>query len=351
MRLGSIQLLRALAAIMVVYTHSICSLGSFVPEWRQGLPARTALGTFGVDLFFVISGFVIYRSAGRLSGKKAAGSFLWHRFRRINPVYYIATLISILVWLPAILRHDRPSITGTEILSSIVLLRYPGSTPPLLIQAWSLYFEWYFYAVFFLLILLRIEKKGRMLTIMLGGMVVLGCLTGISFYTDPYIVEFLLGVSVGYCSARWTPGRGLAFALLLPGILLALLWISTGYAEVAVRPYAGDPFYQSIHALGWGSAAALIVAGCVFLEKNDASPILFRHRAVLLLGDASYSIYLFHYIVLGAIAAVYLRVGFFLPAGLAVHLQSILMVAGSLLFYKLVEKPLLKALQRRRPLP
>jgi len=360
MKLGSIQMLRALAAIMVVFAHTIVGMGRFAVGWLQHTPVRTSLGIFGVDLFFVISGFVIYRSAGGLTGTNAAFSFLWHRFRRVNPVYYIALLLTIIARLPAIHRHQLPPFTGNDYLASVILFPYPGWTIPILFQAWTLPFEWYYYSVFFLLILFGVHRKGRALGLLLGGMILLGWLLRkvplgfIGFYMDPYLYEFLLGVAIGYCYRRWTPGKITAWCLLLPGIALGLFWILTGYHDIARGPGFQTPAELRLHAFCWGSSAALIIAGCVFLEKTGETILLFRHPFILLLGDASYSIYLFHMIVLGIIAAVYMRVGFFLTADLAIPIHGILEISGSLLFYKCVEKPLLTVLQKTRsprPIP
>lgn len=353
-------MLRALAAILVVYTHAICSMDNYAMGWQQRLPARTALGGFGVDLFFVISGFVIYCSATRLSGRPAAGTFLWHRFRRINPLYYIATLLTIAAWYPAIHRGEHGPVTGNDLLSSFLLLHYPGAANPVLVQAWSLYFEWYFYLVFSLLILLKIKNKAATLTIVLGGLTIVGGIFGfrrldfLGFYMDPFILEFLMGVGVGFCFQRWTPGKPVALGLLIPGILLSLVWIGTGYPDHDISPWLQTTSSKFIHSFGWGGSAALIVAGCAFLEKNGAAASFHRHRLILLLGDASYSIYIFHFLVLGAIGAFWLRFKFFLPADLAIHIHALVMVAGSLLFYKWVEQPLLKILRKDpspRPIP
>lgn len=365
MKLGSIQMLRAVAAILVVYTHSVCSMDAFGFCRQQFLPPRTAAGTLGVDLFFVVSGFVIYLSAGRLIGGKAARSFLWHRFRRINPVYYAATLLTVLIWAPTIVQHRASAIPGIRILASITLLRLPQWPTMILFQAWTLSYEWYFYGIFFLLIILGIQKKPRAFAFLLSGLFVLGWLlqdletAQPSYCMDPILFEFLLGMIIGYAYDRWTPGKLMAWGMLLPGILLGVFWVATGYFDFH-DPHLQTPFIDSLHALFilrlhalcWGPSAALIVAGCVFLEKHAASPFFHRHRLILLLGDASYSIYLFHMIPIGAMAAVYLRVGFFWNPNLAIISHCIIAVAGSLLFYYWVERPLLRLfLKNRRPRP
>jgi len=353
MKLNSIQLLRALAAIFVVYTHSIGQMGMFAVGWQQRIPIRTSLGTFGVDIFFVISGFIIYRSAGQLTGRKTSLSFLWHRFRRIDPVYYVAVLLTVITWIPSFVRHQRQAPGVGQVLSWIVVLPFPGDPPGALSQGWSLLYEWMFYWVFFSLILVSVRKKAAILCVVLGALAFLGwlfrdSLSGVwLYYTDPLLLEFLMGVVIGYVFGRWSPGKVGALCVLLPGIVLGLVILLTGYGDfqAVLAPPAS---LRYLHAIYWGSAAALIVAGCVFLEKS-CSPAFFRHRYILLLGDASYSIYLFHLIVFGLIGALYLRVGLFLPPDLAIPIHATIAVAGSLLFYTWVERPLLQWLGATRP--
>ncbi|HTR27765.1 MAG TPA: acyltransferase [Puia sp.] len=369
MKLNSIQLLRALAALFVVYTHSIGQMGMFAMGWQQRTPLRTSLGTFGVDIFFVISGFIIYLSAGQLTGRQASVSFLWHRFRRINPVYYVAVVLTVITWIPSFLRHQRAAPSTPQVASWIVLLPFPGNPPAALSQAWSLLYEWMFYWVFFLLILVSVRMKAAILCAVLGALAFLGWLfrdrlTGVwVFYTDPLLVEFGMGVVIGYIFRRWNPGKMAALCLLLPGIVAGLMILITGYGDFQAV-LAPPAFLRYLHAFFWGSAAALIVAGCVFLEKccapaffchqnfvPDLRPVLVRKSRfahfLLTLGDASYSIYLFHLIVFGFIGALYLRVGFFLPPDLAIPIHAAIAVAGSLLFYRFVEKPLLRWLKPR----
>lgn len=354
MKLRSIQILRGLAAFLVVYTHCICQMGVFGFGRQQRMPISTSLGTFGVDLFFVISGFIIYHSAARLNGRKEALSFLWHRFRRINPAYYAAILLILLTWIPSWLRHQRPPLSGMQSLSSIILLPFPGSTGSILYQAWSLSFEWYFYLLFFGIILFRTRKKAGTIGLLIGAMVLLGLAlrnyqTGVlSFYTDPVIIEFMLGVGVGFVYSRWTPGKRTAMSLLLPGILLGGTLMLTGFYDVEGIKSLQTPIPKCIHALCWGGTAAFIVGGSVFLERYATEAFFRRCRLILLLGNASYSIYLVHGLVIMLIYAFYLRVGFFLPPDLAIPVEAVIATLGGLLFYKWVETPLLGLLKKRK---
>jgi exopolysaccharide production protein ExoZ len=353
MKLNSIQMLRAVAALLVVYTHSISQMGIFTIGWQQRTPARISLGTFGVDIFFVISGFIIYLSAGQLSGRNASRSFLWHRFRRINPAYYAAVLLTVITWIPSLVRHQRPPVTAWEVLTWSILLPLPGDPARALSQAWSLSFEWLFYLLFFGLILFGVRRKALLLCMSLASLTLIGWLlrdkeNGILlFYSDPLLLEFGMGVLIGVVWKRLTLHKSIALYMLVPGLLLGVVFMSTGYIDYQA---VGSPSaaIRYLHALLWGSAAALVVAGCVFLEKSGGSTRFFRNRVLLLLGDASYSIYLFHMIVFGWIAAVYLRVGFFFNADVMIPIHAAIAVAASLLFYKWVEKPLLNLFRKPR---
>jgi exopolysaccharide production protein ExoZ len=352
MKLNSIQMLRAVAAFLVVYTHSIGQMGIFADSWQQHTPARTSLGAFGVDLFFVISGFIIYRSAAGLNGRTASQTFLWHRFRRVNPAYYAATLLTVLTWLPSLIRHQRPPLTGLQLLSWAIPLPFPGDPGRAIVQVWTLYFEWLFYLIFFLLIFFRVQIKALWLCLILCTLALLGWVLqddlngAMIFYLDPLLLEFGMGVGIGVAFKRWNPGKRTAlFCLLWPGMILGILLMGTGYADFAIM--ARPTFAVKIlHALYWGSAATLIVAGCTFLEKNGSLPRLFNNRLIGRLGDASYSIYLIHLLAFGAIAAFYLRVGFFLNPDLAIPIHAAIAVAISLVFYKWVERPILHYLKR-----
>lgn len=340
---------------MVVYMHSINQMCFFAANGHQRTALHASLGAYGVDLFFVISGFVIYTSANRLNGRSQALNFLWHRFRRINPIYYAATLITLIVWLPSFWRHARPAPPDAQILTSAILFPVLNNQLPILTQAWTLSFEWYFYFLFFLLILAGVQKKTKLLSAVLISLIILGWflrrwpLGFLGLYTDPLIFEFLLGVGTAYLCQRWTPGKKSIQAILWLGIGLSLTLMLTGFYNFEAIPAPEIRSLRYVHALCWGSSAALVVTGCVLLERSGSTGFFQKHPLLLLLGDASYSIYLFHYLIFGAIGAIYLRVGLFLPPDLAIPINAVLALVGCLPFYKWVEVPLLKWLRKESP--
>ena len=96
-RLESVQILRGIAAMLVVFNHAgllaLSIKSQFGPSWLVPSKAAAEMGAIGVDLFFVISGFVMALSARRFIGPWGASTFLALRFVRIAPLYYLASLV------------------------------------------------------------------------------------------------------------------------------------------------------------------------------------------------------------------------------------------------------------------
>src|ERR1700756_2337701 len=134
----SIQALRAVAALLVLAGHISTIL---IAEHKAASFPLFALGPFGVDLFFVISGFVMVYSSERLFGQPGAPfKFFARRLARIVPLYWAAT--SILVWFVV------PYASTKAVLGSFLFAPHIPSEAPLLFVGWTLIFEMFFYAVF-----------------------------------------------------------------------------------------------------------------------------------------------------------------------------------------------------------
>src|SRR5271166_3045280 len=134
----SIQTLRALAALAVVAYHAL--------QWDRG---GFDVGRAGVDVFFVISGFIMWRvTAGRDVPPRA---FLWRRFTRVAPLYWLATLGVLavaLVW-PAFLPEVRPGWRHLVLSLAFIPHLDPRGLPfPTLPPGWTLDYEAVFYAIF-----------------------------------------------------------------------------------------------------------------------------------------------------------------------------------------------------------
>lgn len=279
MRLHSLQYLRAIAALAVVHFHAV----SQVPEYFDFL---VEAGQWGVDLFFVISGAVMALAARH----EPPGRFVARRALRVVPLYWAFTLLLVgaAVALPSALQSA--TVTPGALVRSLLFVPYrsegaadPGSPQgmaPLLVPGWTLNYEMYFYALLAIALGVSPRRPLTLAAALLVG-IMLGCrLSGsesasATFYGDPIALEFVFGMALGH--ARRTGrrlGRRTAAATCVAGAALLL-------CESELPRFVGS-----------GLPAALLVAGALWLRPG-------RWRLALLLGDASYAIYLSHLFALG----------------------------------------------------
>lgn len=309
-----VQYLRAYAALLVVFFHAAVNGDSTV-----------VFGGSGVDVFFVLSGFLMWKVT---SHETRPGAFMLNRIQRIVPIYWLATLT---VFACAVL-----GITGSiqpdpaYLASSLAFLPYRAAEHlyPMLIVGWTLNLEMFFYAVFALAIWLLPRKYVPLaMTALFTGLVALRPLDPvIAFYANPMILEFIAGIWIAVLSTK-LPGRLAGSALLLLGI---------------VGTVAGGGLPREI---GYGIPAILCVIGVLAIERDDATPNLPLLR---LLGDASYSIYVWHSFAIAAMA----------PALAGGPFATLVLFSAGVVFglggYYVFERPvldLMKRLKSRRPAP
>jgi exopolysaccharide production protein ExoZ len=324
----SIQYLRAVAALLVVMYHVV---HHWLPE--NDIHHYVLMG--GVDIFFVISGFVMWGvTAGREGG---SWSFFSKRLKRIVPLYWIVTtaMLAIVLVKPALL-NTRFDVAHVVTSYLFVPWRHPvkGVFEPLLIPGWTLNYEMAFYVIFALALFAPMRFRLWLVVGVLVGLVALGFIphlaTGqLAFYTDPIILEFAMGVCLGAAvTAQRRVRAPFAAAAVLAGVGLFITAGITGYL-----------FHR---ALMIGIPATLLVGGCVFLER-ERGPWLARFP--LLLGDASYSIYLVHMSTALAVFQAWRRVdALHNPVGVvATMIVAILASAGAgVLVYWFVERPIVR---------
>lgn len=270
-----------MAATAVVVHHAIYVVA---PD------TSARVGAAGVDLFFVISGFIIATVANR----RSPSDFLADRIWRIFPLWLLVVtpwLIAKQPELPAVLT----SLTLWPVFGNQIYAPTPG-------VGWSLCFEMLFYGAFALALL----GWGRAVLCTFLAMLVLGSFSDSAvarYLGSPLILEFLAGVAI----ARLGPPSRFA----LPLMLLGLVWIAVAPLDPFAPTEGPEAFLRLAY---WGIPAALIVYGARGLEDR------FAHKAFdvpVKVGDASYSIYLFHPFVmnLGIAPAIILSLGL----GLLVH--------------------------------
>jgi exopolysaccharide production protein ExoZ len=315
-----LQALRGLAALSVVVYHAF-----------QWIDDRYWVGAAGVDVFFVISGFIIWTVG---SGEEASpGVFFWRRLTRVAPAYWLVTagVVALATLWPTLLRQV--SLSPAHIALSLAFVQHidPRGLPfPVLPPGWSLDYEAVFYGLFTLVLFAPVALRFRLLLAALGGVIVFGVMDPPAYYLGANMMLLQFGAGA-WLARRQQLGRRIlpeiGAALAVIGVLLFAAQGLTGLRSDLWRP------------LLWGVPAATIVAGAVALEPLRA---IRPPAALLRLGDASYAIYLCHFVAV-ALAARWVGVAptwRFVPTAVALSL-----VAG-LVFHRWIERPLIAAARR-----
>lgn len=337
--LTTIQAGRGVAAIMVVMCHARTVLG--LPQYlgRNVLGYVGSFGHAGVDFFFVLSGFIIWTVHKSDVGRpRALGGYLYKRFSRIYPAYWVAVVLTFLMsflsdhsaWL---------KIQGMDrgiLVSSLLLLPLHASNP-LLGVAWTLQHEVLFYAVFAVLIANR--TAGLSLIAAWLGLVVyslflpldawpwtpVNLLTG--FAGSSYHLQFLAGVG-----AAWLVARGSLPRPVLVATIGVVVFCVTGIAEnTGVIHYPGRP-----GQFLYGISAALVVAGLATGERRGE---VSASRPWVFMGAASYSIYLIHVTICFVMARPIIRLH--CPDWTKLLLLSTVAAMAGVVVHLLFERPIL----------
>jgi exopolysaccharide production protein ExoZ len=337
--LYNLHLLRVIAALGVVYFHTT-SVAGLRLDWD--------VGSRGVDVFFVISGFII-----AYIGTSKPEQFFRRRLIRVVPFYWAATLFvfALVVAAPQMFRSTTSNVP--HLMASLLFIPHEaanGEMHPTLVLGWSLNFEMFFYVVFALA--LGISRKWSPVIcvawIVAFVIAIHTFATGspaMSFYARPIVLEFCLGIGVFYlfnwCSAR---RASLASIAALKWVLL-VIFVASLAVLVALEQYYQEALPRHIAA---GIPSFFIVASALLLERIYG--IASRNRLIYLLGEASYIIYLVHpYIVFSVLRlavknaeALSSPVLFALIVGL-LALTSVISIAIHVLF----EKPVMAFLRAR----
>ena len=316
---SNLQALRAYAAVSVAIFHLALIPASSVP-WHYG--------SFGVDLFFVLSGFIIAWST-----RAGHRHFLMHRAVRVLPAYWIATC---LFGLLALLAMPTGAALGW-IGRSLLFLSGPDGRPPILFVGWTLVYELAFYLVY--AVALRAGRRRAPIVAIIALLVLAygGRLTGITARDWPLLVEFAFGLAIFLWIDRTSaPSRiAASMALVVAGTILPYVF------EPSLHGRDGA-LADQMRVAALGLPAATVVLGLVQIERAG---IAVGNRFVLALGAASYAVYLLHPLVFSFVLP--------FPAGplaLRFAIFTVLLaitIGVSLCFHAWVELPVLRILRRR----
>lgn len=354
----NIQFLRFAAALAVVLYHASkhLKMSGAEPGWL--FTAGEAVGFAGVDVFFVISGFIMFYTTRESAGSAAAAGFLKRRVARIYSGYWPFFVAAALVFAWARPEHYQASNLWTS------FLLWPMPLNQVLLDvSWTLSYEMYFYLLFTLLVLLPLRgRTGIFLTLVL----LVGTYNGVRhflwqdfspdrlylhgffnlFLASPFLLEFFAGALLGAWlrTENHGPGRSAGWVLAagLAGFALAG-WVNSFVYEGRIE----QGYHVVPRVLWFGIPSVLILLGLVGLERRGrVAPRKFS----LYTGGASYAIYLSHTIFL--VATMKLGLNHALSGRPDLLVQGVflvyaaLIVAFSVLWYRAAERPLHRAFKR-----
>jgi len=363
-RLVSLQFLRAFAAVLVAMYH-------FQPHWNLVAPDTTGpdlswFGFWGIDVFFVVSGFVMWWTTAS-PGTAAPGVFFVKRLLRIYPTYWLV------IGLVCLLHRTSP----VNPLETVLLLPQPLHQMPLPV-AWTLTYEIFFYVAFAALLAFFPDTRTRRYVVV--GVLGTLCLVGIALWLlgdwtrdghqtlrvalgfslwsellqvgwSPYQIEFFAGALVAsrFVEERgrsWTPSPLVAAATVAALLAAAILLSIRIFGEHLNK---GHFVFQ--HVLLFGTPAVLAV--CFLCQQERACEQFARGRlgrVCLWLGDGSYSIYLLHTVLFDTAYRLGIReaaAGSGLPGAIAFLLVLPVTIGLSAAFGNRVELPLYRVLAKR----
>ncbi len=347
-RLYSVQALRAIAALLVVIYHATEATLRNVRsggEYSAALILDIAwLGNVGVDIFFVISGFIMVYAHFDHFGKSGSPiRFLVKRLIRIVPNYWLLTIFAgiIIFFAPHFSQHGREAEIPW-IFASLLFIPWTsaaGIPVPIIGLGWTLNFEMYFYVIFSIALIFKRRSAIRGLTLFFIMSIAFGYVfdyknTFLSQATHWLLAEFLLGIFLGLAFKN---GKSISNKL---GVVL--ITVSCVLMALALMFKADGTLLPILRLALFGGSAACLVA-CLTL--TPLSHKLHFPRLILLLGNASYSLYLTHVFTLPATLFGFQYLPFYLSGWIIIVLLVIISIIVGVIFYTLIEKPIQQFIQ------
>jgi exopolysaccharide production protein ExoZ len=332
MFLRNIQILRGLAATWVVLFHAIALVEKLTQSSSPLIAFIGKYGYFGVDLFFFISGFVIYYAT--YGKNETAGSFLRRRLERIAPPYFLFMVAYVAFWLAMPTLFSKADITPELIFSSFFYVSFINHATPLITVGWTIEYEMFFYAITALAILVS-ERNFVRLPAYIAALVIIGSLgahytdnRAFLFVTNPILLEFAMGFMIARHFSTGQIERST-----LAAVALAIVVV-----------YFAEANYRMLYV---SAPVALLVYGAVKYDAHLGLPKLLE-KFLMELGNASYSIYLIQVFSLPLAGRLLVK----LAPGISPTVLGLSAVALTLLlgwlFFRLIESRILHLLRERR---
>ena len=347
--IDDIQVLRAVAALAVLFFHIEREISSARTGAFSDLFMDAAwLGQVGVDIFFVISGFIMYFvHAGDFARTGMPGRFLLRRVVRVVPTYWLLTTVTVagLVFLPSLFNSRSPDWSWITASYAFVPWQSPaGDISPPVGPGWTLNYEMYFYLVFAVMLLLPRRVALPVMTAFLLGSAALGLiftpdLPAVALMTSALLVEFLCGIWIAWAFIRGITLSG-GVRLVLGAVAGAVFLVSPAlYTSGDLATWWRLPFF--------GLPAAALMSAVILrpslqdVERTDGA----FGRLMVALGNSSYALYLTHVFTLRIAALVLHRLLPPLPVFVEFTLIFVAAVIVGHLFFLLVERPIYRVLK------
>lgn len=353
-KLDSVQILRGFAALGVVLSHSHSRYLRSFPEdidtsVFHAIGNLKWIGHVGVDLFFVISGFImVLVHFNDFEKQGASKNFALKRIKRIVPIYWILSFLAlgILILRPDLFYYNR-TLDIEWLVSSFLffpLRSDSGITTPLIGVGWTLNYEMYFYLVFAVLLLFPRRVFLPAISAYFCLSVAVGYLLKptnlfLIMATNWLLLEFLVGCFLGFLYRKdIRMPFGPAVLCIVGAFGIWTVWVITG----ADGGLGGFPRF-----IWWGVPAAILLAGIVMCPQISDR---LHSKALVVFGDSSYSLYLTHTFTLPAVAIAMKWTGLvpYIPPDISMLLMTLACCVTAYFFYLLVESPITRFLSRKK---
>ncbi|MGB0466816.1 MAG: acyltransferase family protein [Pontibacterium sp.] len=346
-RFVSIQILRAVAALSVLLSHVKLPLYEVYGWGGLGPIFDSLLGAIGVDIFFVVSGFVIALTADKKNHTPKA--FALNRFIRVVPIYYVYTIPFAIYF---ILNGNISTASTFNSTLFLPLLDIGEFSNPFHSYGWTLSFEVWFYVMFTFILFFAGRSAFTVMPAVILALMPLSYFSAqqdwffLSFAFHPMTGEFALGclAYLIYKSGWLQPRLGAIFTL---SAIILIFTVSLAYEDLAWHEQILSDFQQGLHRfIYWGLPSFVLLLGLLALEPFLQTAKL---KGLCYLGDISYSLYLVQPFIFKFIEIVAPKISMpsiywallAIPGGIAAGAAS----------YEIVEKPLMRYMRARMLYP
>ncbi|HHQ6617550.1 TPA: acyltransferase family protein [Serratia fonticola] len=308
--------MRGLAILLVLVFHA-----------TEGLVQKGVLGPVfyvgqsGVDIFFIISGFIIFYSSTNKKNVIGVITFLRSRIKRIVPLYWFYTIVFSLLLIAFPDKFDKSVFDISHLIHSLFFIPMPENSPPIVSLGWTLNYEIYFYLIFSFSIFFRERIRFVLVSVMLLAIYILSITMDLNyFYRNDVVFEFLLGILLYYYFNKFSSRykevcSSSVFLIVLIVSLICMAFLNTQYRFLN---------------FGILSFAVMLLS----LHVNFSDKLSYCIEKI---GEASYSIYLSHALSMPLILKilVYSSFGFYISVVISIAFSLII---GFLSYYFLERK-------------